>query len=68
MGRDSERDIAAEHAAILEATVVRDIPTAVALLAEHIRRTTDILLSSPAAETAAEAAGETDGPAVAASG
>jgi DNA-binding GntR family transcriptional regulator len=45
LGRESGRDIPAEHAGILEAAVARDVPQAVARLTEHIQRTTDILLT-----------------------
>jgi len=46
LGGESGRDIRAEHAGILEAAVARDVPLAVDLLSAHIRRTTDILLTS----------------------
>lgn len=49
LGRDSDRDIPAEHAGILEAAIARDVELAVERLAAHIRRTTDILLASPEA-------------------
>jgi DNA-binding GntR family transcriptional regulator len=55
LGGDSGRDIPGEHAGILEATVARDTPRAVDLLSAHIRRTTDILLTSEGATTAAAA-------------
>lgn len=60
LGRESGRDVPAEHAGILEAAVGRDIPRAVDLLGQHIRRTTEILLQSqactdPAGATAAVA-------------
>ncbi len=46
LGGESGRDIPGEHAGILEAAVARDTPRAVGLLTAHIRRTTDILLTS----------------------
>ncbi|WP_327129350.1 GntR family transcriptional regulator [Streptomyces sp. NBC_01727] len=39
-----ERDVHGEHAAIVDAAIARDSATAVRLLEEHIRRTTEILL------------------------
>jgi DNA-binding GntR family transcriptional regulator len=53
LGGESGRDVAGEHASILEAAVARDTPGAVALLTAHIRRTTDILLTSEDAKGAA---------------
>ena len=50
LGSDSNRDVAAEHAAILEATLERDADLAVALLRAHIRRTTTALLAAMEAE------------------
>jgi DNA-binding GntR family transcriptional regulator len=44
LGTDPDRDIPAEHAAILEAVLRRDVDHAVARLVAHIDRTTDILL------------------------
>ena len=44
---DRQRDIAAEHRAILDAAVARDADLACELLTAHIQRTTDALLSSP---------------------
>jgi DNA-binding GntR family transcriptional regulator len=55
LGRESGRDIPGEHAGILEAAVARDIPQAVARLTAHIRRTTDILLTSEGATDPAAA-------------
>ncbi|MFI6937098.1 GntR family transcriptional regulator [Streptomyces sp. NPDC050287] len=46
LGRDRDRDVAAEHAAILEATLQRDADLAAALLRAHIRRTTTALLAA----------------------
>jgi DNA-binding GntR family transcriptional regulator len=46
LGGESGRDVSGEHAGILEAAVARDTPRAVDLLTAHIRRTTDILLTS----------------------
>jgi DNA-binding GntR family transcriptional regulator len=43
---ESNRDISAEHDAIAEAAVMRDKKKAVAALADHLRKTTDILLNS----------------------
>lgn len=45
--RDRNRDIAAEHQAILNAAVGRDAELASRLLTSHIQRTTDALLESP---------------------
>ena len=53
LGGESGRDIPGEHAGILEAAVARDTPRAVDLLTAHIRRTTDILLSSELEPSAA---------------
>jgi DNA-binding GntR family transcriptional regulator len=50
LGHDPDRDIAAEHAAILEATLARDVARALECLAAHVDRTTHILLSSPASQ------------------
>jgi DNA-binding GntR family transcriptional regulator len=52
MGGDNKRDVAAEHSAILAAVLARDAEQAVFHLAEHVERTTDILLRSPAGEMA----------------
>lgn len=41
---EGDRDIAGEHQAILDATVARDAPRAVALYVEHIEHTTEALL------------------------
>jgi DNA-binding GntR family transcriptional regulator len=43
---DRKRDIAAEHRAILDAAVARDADRACELLAAHIQKTTDALLSA----------------------
>lgn len=56
LGRESGRDIPSEHAGILEAAVARDIPRAVDLLGQHIRRTTEILLRSQECTDSAGAA------------
>jgi DNA-binding GntR family transcriptional regulator len=50
LGHDPHRDIATEHAAILEATLARDAARAVEYLAVHVDRTTHILLASPSAQ------------------
>lgn len=42
----TERDVNAEHKAIFDAVMAKDIPLARKLMAEHIRKTTEILLSS----------------------
>lgn len=55
LGGESDRDVSGEHACILEAAVARDTPRAVDLLTAHIRRTTDILLTSQDAAGAAAA-------------
>lgn len=41
-----QRDVHGEHAAIVEAAMARDVPLATSLLKRHIRRTTEILLTS----------------------
>jgi DNA-binding GntR family transcriptional regulator len=41
-----ERDVHAEHTAIVDASIARDVPLATSLLEQHIRRTTEILLTS----------------------
>ncbi|WP_459793386.1 GntR family transcriptional regulator [Arthrobacter sp. AD-310] len=41
--RAQSRDIEAEHRAILDATIARDIPTATRLLREHYMRTIDVI-------------------------
>ena len=46
---DKKRDIAGEHRAILDAVVARNADLASALLATHIRRTTDKLIEGTAA-------------------
>lgn len=48
-GHERQRDIAAEHATLLETALSRQIEAAVACLAAHVQRTTDVLLASPAA-------------------
>jgi DNA-binding GntR family transcriptional regulator len=45
LGRDTDRDVAAEHRAILRAALDRDGETASRLLTEHITRTTAALLA-----------------------
>jgi DNA-binding GntR family transcriptional regulator len=50
LGHESDRDIAAEHASILEAALARDADQAVRRLSDHVERTTDILLASSASE------------------
>ncbi len=49
LGDERERDIAAEHAALLEAALSRRVDLAVSCLAAHVQHTTDVLLASPAA-------------------
>lgn len=44
------RDIPGEHRAMLEAVLVHDADAAVAVLAEHIQHTTDVLLETSAGE------------------
>ena len=44
----SERDLAAEHSAIVEALIARDADRAVALMASHIEATSRILLAAQA--------------------
>lgn len=46
LGADHDRDVPAEHAAILQATLERDADLAAALLRAHIRRTTSALLAA----------------------
>lgn len=43
LGKDYDRDVAAEHRALLDAALARDADSAAALLAEHIERTTAAL-------------------------
>lgn len=50
-----KRDVHAEHSAIVDAAIARDTATAVRLLEEHIRRTTQILLSREPSAAEAEA-------------
>ena len=45
--RRTDRDVDAEHRALMQAVVDRSVDKACACIAEHLRRTTDILLSSP---------------------
>jgi DNA-binding GntR family transcriptional regulator len=49
LGDERERDIAAEHAGILDAALARQTELATSRLAAHVQHTTDILLASPAA-------------------
>jgi DNA-binding GntR family transcriptional regulator len=67
LGHDPERDIAAEHAAILEAALARHADLALRRLAAHIAHTTNVLLASPAAQPP-PVLGETASPAPAAGG
>jgi DNA-binding GntR family transcriptional regulator len=46
LGRRSERHVDDEHEALLEASLARDADRASELLAEHVRRTSNILLDS----------------------
>jgi DNA-binding GntR family transcriptional regulator len=46
LGDDPDRDIAAEHASILDATLAHDPEQATAHLASHVDRTTRILLAT----------------------
>jgi len=50
LGNNRERDVAAEHAAILEAALARHTDLAISRLAAHIAHTTNVLLASPAAQ------------------
>ncbi len=50
LGHDDDRDVAAEHAAIMGAALQRDAELAAALLRAHIRRTTAALLAAMKAE------------------
>ena len=45
--RRGERDVDAEHTAMVAATLARDAGRMCRLIAEHLQRTTDILLASP---------------------
>lgn len=54
LGDDRERDIAAEHAAILEAALAHQSEPATSRLAAHIQRTTDSLLAASAGFAAVE--------------
>lgn len=49
---EMRRDIGAEHRAIMDATLARDAPRAVALMAMHLERTTKVLLDRSWAEPA----------------
>jgi DNA-binding GntR family transcriptional regulator len=51
LGQSSNRDIAAEHAAILAAVLARDSDQAIVHLCRHIEHTTEVLLSSLGDET-----------------
>lgn len=44
---DRNRDTLAEHRAIAEAVLVRDLAAATALMADHLDKTTEILLTAP---------------------
>ena len=46
LGHDADRDVAAEHAAILAAVLARDLDQALLHLTTHVERTTSILLAS----------------------
>ena len=46
---DTNRDTLAEHRAIAEAVLARDLPNATALMADHLNKTTAILLQAPVA-------------------
>lgn len=46
IGHDQSRDIAGEHAALLQATIGRDTDRAVGLLTEHIQRTSHALIDN----------------------
>jgi DNA-binding GntR family transcriptional regulator len=54
LGDNANRDVAEEHAAILEAAIARDAERAVALLVGHIEETTTRLLASPIGSDAVE--------------
>ena len=43
----AKRDTLAEHRSIADAVLARDVPTATRLMAEHLNRTTEILLAAP---------------------
>jgi DNA-binding GntR family transcriptional regulator len=53
LGGDTDRDIAGEHRALLEATLDRDPARASTVLIDHIRRTSDVLLHNATTNTAA---------------
>lgn len=53
LGGDTDRDIAGEHRALLEATLDRDPARASTVLIDHIRRTSDVLLHNATAATGA---------------
>lgn len=57
IGHDYDRDVAAEHLAILNAALARDSDLAAQLLTDHIERTTNAL--RPMAEAESEAATKT---------
>ena len=58
IGLDVDRHISDEHSALLDAALKRDTKKAVDLLAEHIRRTTRVLLSSDAVVEGSEGEAE----------
>jgi DNA-binding GntR family transcriptional regulator len=57
IGHDYDRDVAGEHQALLDAVLARDAEAAVTTLAQHIRRTTEALLSVASDEESAAASG-----------
>lgn len=57
-GLDVDRHISDEHSALLDAALKRDAKGAVDLLAEHVRRTTRVLLSSDAVGEGADSDAE----------
>lgn len=56
LGREG-RDIAAEHRAMLDAVLAHDADAAAAVLVEHIRHTTDVLLDQDSGTTEDESPG-----------
>ena len=56
LGHDTTRDVAGEHRALLEAALAHDADRAVALLSDHLSRTTDALLEVARGTTAPAAA------------
>ena len=46
LGSGAPRDVLAEHRALMDAVLIRDVHTAQALIAEHLEMTASVLLAS----------------------